>query len=253
MDPVNTRQRRSPPMIEAFGICSSTARCLSARRIASRSRARTAERDVFEYVVISWDPNQTPYPSQIQNQHRSAVRVKRRRISTSGALSPSGIEPSSGQLTPRGRLSELVTEQRLNLYLRVDRLASRASKLRPGDRLVSTAHASRGGMKDPCIRLEPRRHDFRDPDTLTQSAPRQQLLVDPLSGSDISLERQTSGNLDRWIHGPATIDTGRKPRRSGIGVSVPSVSALSRREFLSSGIGALVPNSLSSAELPSRT
>jgi hypothetical protein len=77
-----------------------------------------------------------------------------------------------GQLTPRRRLSELVTEQRLQLHLRMDRLASRTSELRPGDRLVSIAHASRGGMKNPRVRLEPRGHDLPYPDSLARSAMR---------------------------------------------------------------------------------
>jgi hypothetical protein len=127
-----------------------------------------------------------------------------------------------GQLTPRRRLSEFVTEQRLQLHLSMNRLASRASELRPGNGLESIAHASKGGMKNPRVRIEPRRHDLRDPDTFSLSAPPDQLLVDPLGGSFITLERQTSGNIDRWIHEPATIDTGRKSRLSGIGVRVPA-------------------------------
>jgi hypothetical protein len=94
-------------------------------------------------------------------------------------------------------VSELVTEQRPQLHLRMNRLATRASELRPGDGLESIAHASRGGMKNPGVRLEPRRHDLPDPDALGQSAKWQQALVDPFGGGDIGPERKTVGNRDR--------------------------------------------------------
>src|SRR4029450_4156212 len=75
-----------------------------------------------------------------------------------------------GQLTPWSRVSELVTEQRLQLHLRMNRLATRASELRPGAGLESIPPASRGGMKDPGVGLEPRRDDLPDPDALAHSA-----------------------------------------------------------------------------------
>src|SRR4029453_5277701 len=73
-----------------------------------------------------------------------------------------------GEFTPRMRLPELIPEHSLQLHLRMDRLPAIASELRPGDGLVSIAHTSSGGVKDPRVRLEPGRHDLPHFDALAR-------------------------------------------------------------------------------------
>ena len=90
-----------PPMIEAFGIASRMARSRSARRSASRLSRRIAAGESSSTRVKATPPNHEPYPAQMQHQHRSSLAVNRRKVSTSGARSGSGIESSSGS-SPHG-------------------------------------------------------------------------------------------------------------------------------------------------------
>ena len=155
----------------------------------------------------------------MQHQHRSSLAVNRRKVSTSGARKRFGDRILLGQLTPRRRLPELVFEERLQLHLGVNRLATFPSELRPGDQLVVIAGPAACGVEDPRVGLEPHRDDLPDERSFARGAERQEALVDPHRRCDVCLERHSARKLKRHIH--ARDDT----RASSIDLAQPPAAS----------------------------